>query len=183
MCPTVLNGIRTILSDSKLPEEFWAKAAKTVVYTLNRLTTRNNKSQTRFELFLGRKPNLSNLRIFGQNAVVRQPDTARDGKLAERGKLVRFVGYTDRHNTYRFYENHPVERIITACDAKFLMSNEKDKEEAENVITILDDESTLPQVELELNNDTTEHSSTAENQQDQGSINNNEDPKVLGWCA
>lgn len=121
-------------------EELWAEAAKTVVYTLNRVTTSKNPLQTRFELFLGSKPNLSNLKIFGQTSIIKIPDNKRDGKLSDRGQKAIFVGYTKRFNTYRFLIDKPNKQITITCDAKFPNNEVEDSdEETENEIKLLSD--------------------------------------------
>lgn len=140
---TVLNGIRTLLIDSNLPEELWAEALSTVVYTTNRLPG-NNKTKTRYELFIGEKPDISNLKIFGQGAIIRESDNARDGKLAPLGEIAIFVGYTNRHNTYRFYIEKPVQQIIVSCDVRFtneLPSAHKQAEREQYVVVLRDDDS------------------------------------------
>lgn len=116
---TILNGIRTLLGSSGLPEELWAEALNTIVYTTNRVPRSKDPFRTRYELFRGEKPDVRNLKIFGQKAIIRDP-SKREGKLAPRGDEATFVGYTDRFNTYRFYMDKPVQQVIEACDARFL---------------------------------------------------------------
>lgn len=116
---TILDGMRTLLVDSKLDESLWAEAVNTVVYTTNRLP-RSGCNNTRFEMLTGNKPNVSNLHRFGEVAVLRIPDPYRDGKAAARGEKARFVGYTRLHNTFRFYSEIPNAHIVEACDVKFL---------------------------------------------------------------
>lgn len=137
---TVLDGIRTLLADSKLPERFWAEALNTFVYTSNRLTSKSNPNQTHYELFRGTKPNISNLRVFGQQAIIREPNSTRDGKLAPRGEKVTFVGYTERYNTFRFFISTPHEQVIESCDVRFIESPENPPMESQdNLVTILDE--------------------------------------------
>lgn len=116
---TIIEGVRTLLNSTKLPEQMWAEAANTVVYTNNRLLSPRNKDKTRFELYFKRVPDVSNLRVFGQRAIVRIPDRARNGKLSNKGEQCLFVGYTDRWNTYRFYSEESGS-ILIACDVVFL---------------------------------------------------------------
>lgn len=116
---TVIDGVRTLLASSGLPEKLWPEAANTVVYASNRLLSQRDRTKTRYELFTGDKPDVGNLRIFGQYAVLHQPKHLRRGKWSVKGKLVRFVGYTGRSNTYRFYDEDR-DNIIIGCDVKFL---------------------------------------------------------------
>ena len=108
----MLDATRTLIYESKLTDELWAEAANTVVYTTNRLISSTKPDKTRYELFKGTKPNLNNLRRFGQKAIVRIPDPNRNAKLAERGEEAIFVGYTNRFNTYRFYTDKPVQQVF-----------------------------------------------------------------------
>lgn len=137
---TILDGIRTVLYDAHLPEELWAEAARTVVYTNNRLIRKDTK-KTCFELFRGTKPDISNLRTFGQQAIIRLQEKDRKGKLAPRGEKALFVGYTERHNTFRFYITEPFQQVYEACDVKFLPKTLKPaQEEEERTVRILSDD-------------------------------------------
>lgn len=119
---TIIEGVRTLLSSTKLPTSLWAEAANTVVYTNNRLLSPRNSAKTRYELYFKRVPDVSNLRVFGQRAVVRIPDNARDGKLSRKGEHCTFIGYTDRWNTYRFLADNST-YVFVSCDVIFLNEN------------------------------------------------------------
>lgn len=136
---TIIQGIRTLLSDSKLPEELWAEAAGSIVYTTNRLLSPRCKDKTRFELYWQRKPDVSNLQPFGKQALTLIPKPKRDGKLAEKSKTCFMVGYTERSNTYRLYDPENGS-ILISCDVKFMgVNNSHELEpEKENEIMILE---------------------------------------------
>lgn len=140
---TIIEGVRTLLRSSQLPEGLWAEAANTVVYTTNRLLSSKNKSKTRFELFTKEKPDVSNLRKFGQQAIVRIPDHNRPSKWSPKGDKYRFVGYTDRRNTYRLL-NEGNNQIIISCDVRFLneatTGHEETHKPEEATINILENE-------------------------------------------
>lgn len=89
---TIIEGMRTLLSDSKLQQELWAEAANTVVYATNRLIGPRHDSKTRFELYWNRKPNVANLRKFGSTAIIQIAKAKRQNKLSIKGTKVRFVG-------------------------------------------------------------------------------------------
>lgn len=126
---TVVESARTILRRSKLPTSLWAEAVKTSTYVLNRLCARG-ESKTPYELWFSRKPNVSNLHTFGQEAVIL--NNARHlTKFESRGRKVHFVGYTNNHNTFRFFDPES-EKIIVSCDAKFL------NQLNDSVITVVD---------------------------------------------
>ena len=56
---------RTMLNESGLPKYFWADAVYTASYVLNRTLIRPILKKTPYELYKGRKPNISHLRVFG----------------------------------------------------------------------------------------------------------------------
>lgn len=56
---------RCLLHEKNLPKKFWAEAANTVAFSLNRLPTREVEGKTPFEAWYGVKPVLKNLKIFG----------------------------------------------------------------------------------------------------------------------
>ena len=113
---TITESARTMLIKANFNEEFWAEAMNTAVYTLNR-TIYSGTGVTPYELWFGRKPNVKNLRVFGQSAVIYVPRQKRN-KLMEKGITVVFIGYTDTSNTYRFI-NEGSNDIIITCDARF----------------------------------------------------------------
>jgi len=58
-----------MLNESKLPKYFWADAVYTAACVLNRTLIRPILKKTPYELYKGRKPSVSHLRVFGVNAL------------------------------------------------------------------------------------------------------------------
>lgn len=114
---TIQESGRTMLLKSRLSPEFWAEAINCAVYTMNR-TIKSSETRTPYELWTGNKPDVGNLKIFGQKAVIRVPDNRRS-KLDAKGIILTFVGYTDVSNTYRFIDEQDSSLLIS-CDAKFI---------------------------------------------------------------
>ena len=56
---------RTMLNESGLPKYFWADAVYTASYVLNKTLIRPILKKTPYELYKGRKPSISHLRVFG----------------------------------------------------------------------------------------------------------------------
>ena len=139
----VKEGVRTLLSESKLPESLWAEAANTVVYTTNRTLSTKDKTRTRYELYYGEKPHLSNLRRFGQHAIAHLPSNKIKSTWARKGQRLVFIGYTERRNTYRLYNPKTRETIIS-CDVRFLDSDEASIAEA-------DQHDSKDQISIDLN--------------------------------
>jgi len=61
---TLLDMVRSMLSNSNHPKSLWAEALKTIVYILNRVPTKA-VPKTPFELFKGWKPSLKHMRVWG----------------------------------------------------------------------------------------------------------------------
>ncbi|KAF2352827.1 Ribonuclease H-like domain [Trinorchestia longiramus] len=62
---TILEAVRAMLSDSKLPKTFWAEAVSTAVYVKNRSPTSGHKNMTPYQALNGHKPNVQHFRTFG----------------------------------------------------------------------------------------------------------------------
>ena len=58
---TLIEGVRTMLADSKLPHRFWAEAISTAVYLRNRSPTKALEGVTPHEAWSGTKPDVSTL--------------------------------------------------------------------------------------------------------------------------
>ena len=86
---TIIETARTMLSDSKLPVNFWTEAVASAVYTLNRVLIVKKHGKTCFELLNRRKPNLKWLEPFGTQCTVLDPD----GKFGAKSLEGYFVGY------------------------------------------------------------------------------------------
>jgi len=61
---------RTMLSESSLPNYFWVDVVNTSCYVVNRVLIRSILKKTPYELFNGRKPNISHLKVFGCSCFV-----------------------------------------------------------------------------------------------------------------
>ena len=114
----VINGARTFLVGSKLPKTLWAEACSASTYVLNRLPSVTSPTITRYELYFGIKPNVGNLHEFGEVAIRLTPKQLRENKLDPVAKRYRFVGYTNRYNTFRLYDETS-KKIIIDCNVRF----------------------------------------------------------------
>jgi hypothetical protein len=97
------------------PGEFYVVWPLTyTTYIRNRVLSRTIKI-TPFESWNGRKPNMSDLRIFGTRAFVRIPDTAT--KLGARSQEGVFVGRCNTQNAFRIYIPK-TRKIVVSKDVK-----------------------------------------------------------------
>lgn len=98
---TVMDGVRTILADTGLPQEFWAEAAQYVVYVRNRVLKKGETVSPQ-ELWTGKAPKYDQLRPFGSTVFVRShKDT---NKLQPRYFKAFLMGYrTYSESTIRYF--------------------------------------------------------------------------------
>jgi Integrase core domain len=121
---TVTEKARCLLFDSKLDKFFWAEACNTAVYLRNRTIAAGLDGKTPYEMWYARKPDISNLRIFGSEAMTLIPKEKRC-KFDKKATKMFIVGYSETVKGYRLYD--PIKkRIITSRDV-VVKENTKDK--------------------------------------------------------
>ena len=118
--------VRLMMSYASLPNSFWGCAVKTSQYILN-LVPSKAVSTTPKELWTGRKPSSSHVRIWGSLAYVLNRDSS---KLEARSNVCLFVGYPKGTKGYMFYDPQE-QKVIVSTNARFLeedyMMNNKPK--------------------------------------------------------
>jgi len=97
---TLMEMVRAMLLDAKFGSEHWADAA---TYVKNRSPS-GHSSQTPWELFFGRKPDVSGMRVFGSKTYVHVPKQLRR-KLDPLSTAGIFVGYEPNSKAYRVLMN------------------------------------------------------------------------------
>ena len=65
---TLVETVRSMLTDAELSPMFWAEALSTAVYLRNRITSKALKDITPHEAWTGKKPNVEHLRTLGCTA-------------------------------------------------------------------------------------------------------------------
>ena len=99
---TVGNMARCLLKQANLPNSFWVRAVDVAFYLTNRcLSGSLPPNKTPFELFYGRKPDLSNLKVFGCSAFRFLEVGVK--KLDSKAVKEIFVGYGRTHDSYYLY--------------------------------------------------------------------------------
>ena len=96
---TLLDMVRSMMSFSKLLISLWGYALEIATHVLNVLP-RKSIASTPYEIWKGKKPDLSYFRVWGCPAHVKKHDT---DKLKSRTGLCRFVGYLKETIGYYFY--------------------------------------------------------------------------------
>jgi len=82
-----------MLSESSLPKYFWVDVVSTSCYVMNKVLIRSTLKKTPYELFNGRKPNISHLRVFGCGCFVLNNGKENLGKFDEKADNGIFIGY------------------------------------------------------------------------------------------
>ena len=114
---TLMESVRTMLADSKLPHRFWAEALATSVYLKNRSPTKALEGITPYEAWNNTKPDVSFLRVFGCTAFAHVPKVERH-KLDHKSRRCVMLGYSDNHKGYRLYDIEH-KRVIHSRDVLF----------------------------------------------------------------
>ncbi|KAJ9551099.1 hypothetical protein OSB04_015144 [Centaurea solstitialis] len=144
---TLLDMVRTMMCHSSLPISFWGHALETAAHILNRAPTKSVE-KTPYELWKGKKPNISFLKIWGCEVYVKRPTSE---KLKPKSDKCFFVGYPKTTVGYYFY-NPEENKVFVARNGKFLegkfLSLENTRKDVD--LQVVDEENTTPVVEPEI---------------------------------
>ncbi|KAK8957035.1 hypothetical protein KSP39_PZI000307 [Platanthera zijinensis] len=115
---TLMERVRCMLSESKLPEMFWGEALLTTTHVINLSPSYPLDEDVPNRVWYGKDPSYSHLRVFGCRAFVHIPKDERS-KLESKTRKCIFLGYG--HNGelgYRFFD--PVaKKLVRSRDAVF----------------------------------------------------------------
>ena len=114
---TLVETVRSMLADSKLPQKFWAEALSTAVYLVNRSPTTTLEDMTPYEAWTGRKPSVNHLKVFGCSAYMHIPKDERK-KLDPKANKCILLGYGAVRKGYRLYDQK-CSHIIYSRDVIF----------------------------------------------------------------
>lgn len=112
---TLVERMRTMISESGVPKYFWSEILYTATYLLNRSPTNYLRDKTPAEMWYNVKPNLSNLRVFGCTAYAHVPDELRS-KLDFKSEKCVLLGYS--FTGYRLW-NISKEKIVVSRNVIF----------------------------------------------------------------
>ena len=140
---TVGNMARCLLKQANLPNSFWVRAVDVAFYLTNRcLSSSLPPNKTPYELFYGRKPDVSNLKVFGCSAFRFLEVGIK--KLDSKAVKEIFVGYGHTHDSYYLY--NPVSGKIS--HSRNVSFNEKEFIGLQNIEA--EDYEFLPEAESSL---------------------------------
>ncbi|KAK8586239.1 hypothetical protein V6N13_130760 [Hibiscus sabdariffa] len=120
---TLLDMVRSMMSHTDLPTSFWGYALETAAFTLNRVPSKSVQ-KTPHEMWTGRRPNMSFMKIWGCKAYVKHQMST---KLEPKSEKCTFVGYPKETKGYYFYNENKVfvARTGVFLEKEFLMNNGK----------------------------------------------------------
>ena len=139
---TLLDMVRSMMSLTDLLLSFWDYALETAAFTLNRAPSKSFETPP-YELWFGKKPKLSFLKVWGCDAYVKKlkPD-----KLEPKSEKCVFIGYPKESVGYTFY--HISEgKIFVAKNGSFLEKEFLSKEVSGRKVEL--DGAIVPSPELE----------------------------------
>ena len=99
---TVFECARTMLTHSGLPKEFWGDAVLYAIYIRNRCLTTVDKKKSPYELWTGKKPSVSHIRVFGCDAYMHVKDEDRS-KMEDKSIKCILIGYSEYNRGYKLY--------------------------------------------------------------------------------
>ncbi|KAF4147004.1 putative integrase catalytic domain-containing protein [Phytophthora infestans] len=114
----VLRSVRALLVTSGLATKLWGEAFKFVVTIRNFSPSKAIKDSTPYELFEGRIPDVSGLRVWGCAATYFVPKQRRKGKQDTTAKDALFLGYPKSTTGYRVLDL-VTGHIVESRDVKF----------------------------------------------------------------
>lgn len=115
---TIMEKVRCMLIDAKLPLCFWAEAVTTAAFIVNRIPCKGTGLKSPEEVWTGAKPDLSGMRIFGCRAMVHIPNERRK-KLDPKSSACILLGFSSESKAYRLYDQSK-RKIVVSRDVIFI---------------------------------------------------------------
>lgn len=115
---TLVERARCMLFFANLEKRYWAEAVAAAAYIINRSPTKSLQGKTPYEMWKGKKPTLSHMKIFGSEAMVYVPKEKRQKWDRKSVKMI-FVGYCDNTKGYRFMDPKS-HKVVKSRDVTFI---------------------------------------------------------------
>ena len=107
---TLLDMVRSMMSQADLPISFWGYALETAAFTLNRVPTKSVE-KIPYEMWTGKCPALSFLKVWGCEAYVKH---LMSDKLTPKSDKCFFVGYPRETKGYFFIIKRKAKCLLPA---------------------------------------------------------------------
>lgn len=113
----MMEMARSITKHMSLPCFLWGETIRHVAYLLNRLARRSLNDKMPYELFRGKKNNVSHLRVFGCIGYAKIVGIQLK-KLDDRSRMLVHLGTEPGSKAYRIYDPH-TKRVVVSRDVVF----------------------------------------------------------------
>jgi len=154
-----------LLNENSLPKYFWVDVVNTACYVLNRVSIRPILKKTPYELFQGRRPVLSHLKVFGCKCFILNNGKESLGKLDAKADEGVFLGYATQSHAYRVYNK----RLMTIEESMHVVFDETNPKLQDQVSKNTNEEDLLQEQIFATGNQSTEK----EKQSTEKAANNN----------
>jgi len=115
---SLFEAVRAILASQKCHKSLWGDAALYVTHILNKLpSTSSGSLTTPYEMYFNKKPDLSNIRVFGCSVYSKM--TGHRAKLDDRSHVGIFIGFTDGVKGWKIL-NTTTKRVTTSKNCTFV---------------------------------------------------------------
>ncbi|GJY15063.1 retrotransposon protein, putative, ty1-copia subclass [Tanacetum coccineum] len=150
---TLLDMVRSMMSQTTLPKSFWDYALETAARILNMVPTKKVE-KTPYEVWHGQAPKLSYLKVWGCEALVKRDTLTKPDKLEPRSIKCIFIGYPKETMGYSFYYP-PENKVLVARNAEFLENSLINQEASGSLedLEIIQEEDTHPSIDTSLNHE------------------------------
>ncbi|WRX28072.1 Integrase [Theobroma cacao] len=162
---TLKEMARTMLCENNLPKYFWVEAVNIAAYILNKVSIRPMLSKTPYELYKGRKPNISYLRSFGCKCFVLNNGKQPLGKFDAKNDEAIFLRYALNSKAYRIFNKRTLmveESTHVVFDESNALQKEIHDDDDDDDVEIL--ERQMEERSLENNKNIEERSPRRENE-------------------
>lgn len=135
---TPVGTVRSTLLDTKLPKHIWKEASSSAAYMRNRSLTKAVERMTQLEVWIGEKPNIDHLSIFGciaDDCVAK----IEQHKLYSKAWCI-FLGYGTETKGYPLYDPQRdrvfYNRYVLFNELSYGVEKEPDEQKEKRYITI-----------------------------------------------
>lgn len=128
----------SMLQHAALPRSYWAEAVAYATYIQNRIAHSRVPEKTPYELWTGRRPNVSHMRVFG-STVFAQVHKDNRKKFEPKSKEWIFVGFTEGIKGYKLL-NRQTRKTTHSRDVVFVEGAEPDHTVGEEASSEWDNE-------------------------------------------
>jgi hypothetical protein len=105
-----MEKARCMLSGVGIGQEFWVEAVGTACYLVNKSPSSTLGDKTPQEVWTGKEPSLTHLKVFGCDAYVHVPKENRS-KLDKKAEKCIFIGYKDGLKGYKLW-NPETKKVV-----------------------------------------------------------------------